>query len=339
MSAGRLLLLGHRGGTHVGESLWQAAGTLGLEVEFVDADAAWNGPWWLRQWHWRMRGHRPARLQAFSAALEARVLASGHRRLLCTGPAPLTAGSLRRLREAGVRCLNFSTDDPFNPVHRATWHLEALREYSVVCTPRSRNLEDLRALGCRHVAQVWFGYDPRHCSGEAPTPAEAAAAARQVLLVGGADADRRPFAEALLRAGVDVALYGGYWDRWPLTAPHARGLTDPQQLRRQTAASAISVGLVRRANRDGHVMRSFEIGASGGCMVAEDTPEHRALFGPEDACVRYFGTPEELAATCTELLRDAPARARLRTALHGHIVRGHHTYVDRLRQMLELLDA
>lgn len=339
MSVDRLLLLGHRGGTHVGESLLQAGLGLGLQIEFVDAAAAFAGPWWRRQWQWRLRGHRPTQLERFSTVLEAQILAAGQRRLLCTGAAPLTAASLKRLRAAGVHSLNFSTDDPFNPVHRAPWHLAALREYDVVCTPRSRNLDDLRALGCRRVERLWFGYDPRHCVGEAPSSAMFAAACRQVLMVGGADPDRRPFAEALIAAGLEVALYGGYWERWPRTRPHARGLTDPQQLRLQTAASAISVGLVRRANRDGHVMRSLEIGASGGCMVAEDTPEHRELFGPDDSCVRYFRTPTELAEVCRMLLADSAARQRLRTALQARIVGGRHTYADRLRQMLEWLPA
>lgn len=107
MNADRLLLLGHRGGTHVGESLLQAGMELGLEIDFVDAAAAFGGSWWRRQWQWRLCGRRPADLERFSTTLEARVLACGPRRLLCTGAAPLTAVSLRRLRAAGVQCLNF----------------------------------------------------------------------------------------------------------------------------------------------------------------------------------------------------------------------------------------
>lgn len=337
LSPGPLLLVGEQGGTHVGGSLLAAAQAAGQTVHFLDAGAAWQTSGWRRRLHWHLLGRRPPRLHHFSADLERLARDSGATRLISTGAAPVTAATLRRLAQAGVRTLNYSTDDPFNPALRAGWQLAALREYAVVATPRSRNVEDLRRLGCRRVERIWFGYDARHCEGPPAPAAVAAAAAGQVLMVGGGDADRLPYAEALIRAGVPLALYGGYWERWSATAPYARGLTDPQQLRWQTACSAVCVGLVRRANRDGHVMRSFEIGASGGCMVAEDTPEHRELFGPDDQCVRYFTTPAELAAVCRHLLGDAAARARLAQALRQRVVSGGHTYADRLRQLEELL--
>jgi hypothetical protein len=45
---------------------------------------------------------------------------------------------------------------------------------------------------------------------------------------------------------------------------------------------------VRRASRDGHIMRSFEIAAVGGCMLAQDIDEHREIFGSEGEAVVYF---------------------------------------------------
>ena len=63
-------------------------------------------------------------------------------------------------------------------------------------------------------------------------------------------------------------------------------------------AAKVNLCLVRRAKRDGHVMRSFEIAAVGGCMLAQDTDEHREIFGPEGEAVRLFSR------------RAAPARAR-----------------------------
>ena len=76
-----------------------------------------------------------------------------------------------------------------------------------------------------------------------------------------------------------VALVGGYWERYPAFRAQALGIKPPEIIRALTASAKVNFCLVRRANRDGHVMRSFEIAATGGCMVAEDTVKHREIFG------------------------------------------------------------
>jgi spore maturation protein CgeB len=81
-------------------------------------------------------------------------------------------------------------------------------------------------------------------------------------------------------------------------------------------------------------MRSLEIGAIGGCMLAEDTGEHHELFGPEGEAVRYFQSPAEAAAKARALISDASERRRLAATLLQRIARGGHTYGDRLASMI-----
>jgi spore maturation protein CgeB len=115
---------------------------------------------------------------------------------------------------------------------------------------------------------------------------------------------------------------------------HALGQQPPEQLCALTAAAKVNLCLVRRANRDGHVMRSFEIAALGGCMLAEDTEEHREIFGGDGECVVYFRNPAEAADRARRLLGDAAERARLACAVRARVVQGAHTYRDRLVTML-----
>src|SRR5437899_1069838 len=51
-------------------------------------------------------------------------------------------------------------------------------------------------------------------------------------------------------------------------------------------------------------MRSFEIPAIGTSMLAEDTSEHRALFGREGDAVLYFGTIPEMTDKLNWLLEN-----------------------------------
>jgi spore maturation protein CgeB len=82
-------------------------------------------------------------------------------------------------------------------------------------------------------------------------------------------------------------------------------------------------------------MRSFEIAALGGCMLAEDTAEHREIFGDDGEAVVYFRTPREAAERARLLLADPAERTRLSEAVRERIVsHGAHTYRDRLVTIL-----
>jgi spore maturation protein CgeB len=96
----------------------------------------------------------------------------------------------------------------------------------------------------------------------------------------------------------------------------------------------VNLCLVRRANRDGQVMRSYEAAATGACMLVEDTPEHRELFGGDGETVVYFRAIDDMLSQLTHLLASARERLRLGHAVRKRIAEGGHTYEDRLRSML-----
>src|SRR5690606_33955463 len=101
----------------------------------------------------------------------------------------------------------------------------------------------------------------------------------------------------------------------------------------------VALCLVRRANRDGHVMRSFEIPAIGACMLTEDTQEHREIFGEEGNAVVYFRSCDEMIEKLDWLLNHVSERQRLAKTAHELIVNGHHAYKDRLVSMLEFTQS
>jgi len=257
--------------------------------------------------------------------------------VLTTGCAPLDRSHIERIRSLGARIVNYSTDDPWNPALRAPWFLSALPAYDAVFTPRQANIDDFHRCGVHTVRYLPFAYD-REVHRPWPEPASFAAPS-DVLFVGGCDYDRLPLISALIKAGLNLALFGGYWDRHLVTRAHWRGLVDQDTIRSASAAARVCLCLVRRANRDGHGMRSFEAGAIGGCILAEDTPDHREFFGPDDQSVQYFKAVDDLVQQARLLVGDAAARRRLSTRLRERMARGGHTYADRLATMLKLSDA
>lgn len=324
----RLLILGARGGTNVGDSLLHAARELGVEASLVETSLAMVGPAAWRHVSWRLLGRRPPALRAYNRALLDRVREFRPTLCLSTGMSPVLAETLATIRAGGAASANFSTDDPWNPAHASRRYLRAVPEYDAIFTPRAANVADFRAAGARRVERLPFAYDPRHCGDGryAPTPE-----GPDVMFVGGADRDRLRLLRPLLGTGLSVALHGDYWRRDAASRPLARGYLLPSELARATTAAKLCLGVVRRANRDGHVMRSYEIAASGGCVLAEDTRDHRELFA--DAA-GYFVTPQELAERAVELCADPARRAALAHAARERVVGGANTYRDRLRAIL-----
>ncbi len=330
----RLLIVGNPEEIHIGAHFRDAANTLGIATALCDTRAAFAARWLARQWNWRVRGHRPPRLEFFQRVVLETCEQFAPTHLLATGIAPLTRASLIALKARGVRTLNFLTDDPWSAAQRAGWFLRAVSEYDCVFTPRRANEMDLRRAGCARVEFLPFAYNPRVHFPYAGAPDEPACC--DILFAGGADADRVPYMDALLRAGWQVDLYGGYWERFRETRGAARGHVDLAGLRRAVRRARICLNLVRRSNRDDHVMRSFEIPAMGGCVLTEDSPTHREWFGEEGAAVMYFQTRAEMIEKARWLLERQAERTRMARAAHVWVTTHRHTYRDRLAAMLEM---
>jgi hypothetical protein len=325
-------IVGNRGGTNVGESLYLAAKAAGYGTTFFNSYEAGETSRILRALAWRA-ARRPPLLNAFSAKVLDACRQARPDILISTGAAPLNAIALRSLRELGVRTVNYSTDDPWNPTMRARWQLRALPEYATVFTPRQANVADFTRIGCPDVRYLPFGFEPSLF--DAPEAPLDEPGGPDVLLIGGADRDRADFVAAFHRRGPKMVLAGSYWERFAATRSYTIGRLSPAQVTAWTAKAKVNLCLVRRANRDGHVMRSLEIGAIGGCMLAEDTPEHRALFGGDAEAVIYFDDAWDAARKAKALIADPAQRQRLAAALHALICAGRHTYRDRLESILE----
>ncbi|MBI1761468.1 MAG: glycosyltransferase [Acidobacteria bacterium] len=332
-----LLLIGGKGGTNVGESLSKAASQLDHSHQFLDHGQAYQAPRWLRKLNWYFCERRPTRLFEFSQTVLAVCVSSPPRYLITTGLSPVNAEALNKIGSLGVIRFNFLTDDPWNKEHYAPWFMKTLLSYDVVFTPRRSNINDLFMLGCKNVAYLPFGYDPDYFYAAAEAHKEEQAV--ELIFVGGADSDRVPYIAALQQTGIRIALYGSYWERFKETRQLTLGQAGPGEIRRATAAAKIALCLVRRANRDGHVMRSFEIPAIGTCMLAEDTAEHREIFGEEGQATLYFLTIPEMLQKARWLLEHQPERERMARVAHRLITTGRHTYCDRLSTMLDLAKA
>jgi spore maturation protein CgeB len=333
----KLLLVGNFSPGHVGASLLSAAQQLGLQTHTIDSSNAFAAPRWLVSFNWHLLKRRPPRLGRFSKSVVEFCRQHVPNVLLTTGCAPINARALHEIGALGVHRMNYSTDDPWSNVHRSPWLLAASKQYDAIFSPRRSNLEQLRALKGPVVHYLPFAFDPTlHFTSERGS-IKTSDSGCDVLFVGGADQDRLSIVGELLREGFNVALYGGYWNRYPLTQAAARGIGTPETIRQATHAARVSLCLVRRSNRDGHVMRSFEMAALGACMLVEDTAEHREIFGEDGEAVVYFRTVQEMVSRLRWLLARPNERLRFGAAVSARIATEENTYASRLSRMLTLI--
>ena len=288
---------------------------------------------------YRLRRRRPLSYGRFNRTLREEARAFRPDVVLIvkgTYVAPVTLAAIKE--DTGAYLINYATDDPFNPAHASTDLLGAIPRYDLYCSTKRAILGDLERAGSPRAVHTWFAYKPELHFPEAPRSAEERDRfASDVAFIGGADDDRLPYIDAIADLpGVDLALYGGYWQRHKRFRARARGFAVGRDYRLALGGTRIALCLVRQANRDGHVMRTFEIPACGAFMLAEDTDEHRELF-TAGAEVAFFRTPAELAERVGYYLARDDARRRIAQAGHRRVTTGGHTYGTRLAQILSLV--
>ena len=335
--AARVFIVGNPGIEHVGSHFFRAAVRMGIEARLIDHGRSWGTSRWWNRLSYHFLGKRPTRLRAFDAELAAAVREFRSRVVIVTGISAPDAATVRAIRESGVVVVNYLTDDPWNPANGARFFWPAVVEYDVVYSPRRANMEDLRRLGCRRVEYLQFAYNPElHFPALLP---EARAGheryAADVTIVGGADEERIALARRIAGEGLSLRLFGGYWDRCPDLRRHYGGFVHGPELRMAVSGATVNLCMGRRANRDGHAMRSLELPAMGACMVVEDTEEHRELFGDDGECVEYYGDTAQLVRKVRRLCGDKASARRLGDAVLTRIRDSGNTYADRLQRILQ----
>jgi spore maturation protein CgeB len=250
---------------------------------------------------------------------------------------PHTLATIKR--EVGATLVNWAADDPFNRANATRSLIASIPLYDLYVCTKQAVVADVARAGAAGAAYLKFGYKPDVHYPERPASGdERARFESDVLFIGGCDADRAPYIERLLERlpGTRLHLYGARWDMYRRFRPYWRGNADGRGYRLAMGGTKIALNLVRRANRDDHVMRTFEIPACGAFMLAERTETHVQLFadGVEAA---FFSTPAEMVEKIRYYLPRRDERMRIAEAGHLKVASGGHTYSDRLGEILGMV--
>ncbi|HKP62003.1 MAG TPA: glycosyltransferase [Polyangiales bacterium] len=253
---------------------------------------------------------------------------------------PDDVGALQR---SGAWVANINHDDFFsqNPHNWSTLQRRAIPSYDFIFTTREVNLAEVAPLNPR-VEFMPFAYHPAIHRPLEISSEERARWESDVAFIGTWERERCRLLEQLVRAvPARYSIWGSDWQRVsrrsPLRPYLKYGAVMGDEMAKAIGSARISLGFLRKLNRDDYTQRTFEIPACGGVLLAERTARHQSYY-VEGVEAEFFDSADagELIRKVQALLSDRPRTESIRAAGRTALLRQHHTYRDRMQQLIEV---
>jgi spore maturation protein CgeB len=243
---------------------------------------------------------------------------------------------LHWIRQKRIKLVNYNPDNPFIFSGKGSGNKNVTLGIPLYDLHFTYNLHIKKELENRFsvkTAFLPFGFD---ISEELYTQIAMQPEIMKVCFLGNPDKARAGVLKELASAGVLIDVYGNDWDSYVMhenikSFKPVYGDDFWKKLR----SYRVQINLMRMHNENSHNMRSFEVPAAGGIMLAPDTPEHRIFFeaGKEiflftdiTQCIKKINYLLALSAESADAVRQL---ARRRSVVSGY------SYHDRAAQALK----
>ena len=271
----------------------------------------------------------------------------------------LRAETVEELQKLGARTVHFTPDPYFSLGWKRTRLMdETMRAFDVLVYCKSYERKQYEALG-KPAVYMPLGYcDQVH----RPLISEDARWSSAVGFLGGWEPRRERLLHAVTAAGIDLKIWGGYWEflrdgKWTprrhiilrqlagrdqfrfhsdelLSRAHQGGEVYADDYARALTGSRIGLGLVRKVCPDQHTTRTFEIPACGSLLLADRTEEHQEFF-EEGKEAEFFASCEELLDKLKFYCSNESARKLVADRGYQRCKDSGYAYVCRLRHTLQ----
>jgi hypothetical protein len=233
---------------------------------------------------------------------------------------------LKRVKKTGVKIANYNPDHPFlfstagSGNRNVTQSLPLFDLHLCYSREVQRRIEaDL------HIPTAFlpFGFElDEDVFNDASALPELPAA----CFIGNPDAIRTAHIRALADGGLPIDVFGNGWEKFLKNTRNVRvhKAVMGREFWQKMRAYRLQINVFRPHNEGSHNMRTFEVPAVGGILLAPDSPEHREFFRPEEEIFLYK-TKSEMVEKARQIL-DLPAgiaadirrKARNRSLLAGY---------------------
>jgi spore maturation protein CgeB len=338
----------------------RALARLGHSVRCVHTSQSWKrAAWFTRQL--QRRTHRGSIIREVNANVLSASREFKPELLWADKQEFLQAETIEELHRRGAMTVHFTPDPYFSlPWKRTRLTDEAMEAFDALVYCKSYERAQYEALG-KPIVYMPLGYcDEVH----RPLGSDDGRWNCAVGFLGGWEPRRERFLHALTAAGVDLKIWGGYWEflrdgKWTprrhvilrqlagrdsfhfhrdelLSRAYQGGEVYADDYARALTGSRIGLGFVRKVCPDQHTTRSFEIPACGSLLLADRTDEHREFF-EEGQEAEFFSSCEELLDKAKFYCSNDSARKRVAERGYKRCKEGGFAYVCRLRTAIREL--
>lgn len=248
--------------------------------------------------------------------------------------------TLRRAREIGCEVLVHYTPDPAFVCHRSRHFIASIPQYDLLVTTKAYEVGLYRQHGAREVLLQYPSYDGdvhRPCE---PTPDQRRIYMADAVFVGTYAPGREESLRPVARLGIDLAIWGNYWNRCRDTELRKRvrgGMVGGRDYALTLVCAKIGLGLLSPLCPDRSTTRSLEIPACGTFLLAPRTDEHQALF-EEGKEAEFFSSAEEMSEKIRRYLADDAAREAVAAAGRARCLASGYSSADRVRTIMDRAD-
>jgi spore maturation protein CgeB len=273
----------------------------------------------------------------------------------------LRVETIEELRKLGANTVHFTPDPYFSLEWKRTRLMDdAMRTFDCLVYCKSYEREQYLALG-RPVVYMPLGYcDEVH----RPLPSDDGRWKCTVGFLGGWEPRRERLLHAVAAAGINLKIWGGYWEflrdgKWTLrrqiilrqlagkekfrfrrdehlSRAHQGGEVYADDYARALTGSGIGLGFLRKVCPDQHTTRTFEIPACGSMLLADRTEEHRDFF-EEGQEAEFFDSIDEMIDKLKFYTRNESARKRVADGGYQRCKQAGYAYMCRLSTALKEL--
>ena len=236
------------------------------------------------------------------------------------------------------RIVSHSEDDMFAFHNRSWYYTWGLKFYDVVFTTKSFNCRpgELSALGAKRIIYIDQAYDKYLHKPVCISEEDKLRFGSEVGFIGSYERERAESMLYLAENGVKVRVWGNRWERFYKLHPNLILEQRPlygEEYVKGICSTRINLCFLRKANRDLHTSRTFEIPACRAFMIAERTDEHLRLFDEGREAV-YFGSNEELLQKVYYYLEHGTERESIANAGWKRCLSSGYSFHERIEIML-----
>lgn len=274
----------------------------------------------------------------------------------------LRAETFEEIRKLGCRLVHFTPDPYFSVAWKRTRLMdEALKAFDVLVYCKSYEEMEYQRFGKPYVYMPLGFCDEVH----RPLPSDDSRWTCDVGFIGGWEPRRERLLHIVVGVGLEVKIWGVYWDflrdgKWTprrhiilrqlagderlrfhrddlLARSHQGGEIYADDYARALTGAKIGLGFLRKVWPDQHTTRTFEIPACGSLLLADRTAEHQEFFD-EGKEAEFFDTSEELVDKIRFYCSNESARQQVAKAGYNRCVDGKYAYVHRLQSVLDQIN-